>query len=159
MTTRNHGQSPVRFRAHVVPRRAACVLVFVLTSFMGCQGGKDPLGRLPVAGTVTFQGKPLSKGMIEFLPSDAKQRLSARTLISDGKYRLPQEQGLPPGTYRVLISSPERDPTAKQVPVGPPGMTMSPPVRESIPARYNSESRLTAEVQEGRVNTFDFTIE
>jgi hypothetical protein len=27
-------------------------------------------------------------------------------VIADGKYEVPREQGLPPGSYRVLISSP-----------------------------------------------------
>jgi hypothetical protein len=122
----------------------------------GCGAAQDPHGRQPVSGTVTFQGTPLDAGTIEFLPPDPGKGLSARTLIRAGKYQVPREQGLPPGTYRVLITSPVGDEKAE--PVGPPGMKMPPLGSERIPARYNTQSKETVEVRAGEENTFDFTI-
>jgi hypothetical protein len=136
------------------PRRQL-VWLACLGALAGCGQGKDPLGRLPLRGSVTFRGQPLDAGTIEFLPTTG-QGLSARTLVRAGQYQVPREQGVPPGTYRVLISSPEADEKAE--PVGPPGMKLPPLGRERIPPRYNRDSRETVEVQAGGDNRFDFTI-
>jgi hypothetical protein len=129
------------------------VCVFVLA---GCGEGKDPHGRLPLRGSVTFRGQPLDAGTIEFLPTTPGQSFSARSLIRAGQYKIPREQGLPPGSYRVLISSPVADEKAE--PVGPPGMKLPPLGRDRIPPRYNRDSRETVEVQAGGDTRFDFTI-
>jgi hypothetical protein len=139
------------------PARRGLFWLACLSAALGCGEGKDPHGRLPLRGSVTFQGKPLDAGTIEFLPSSPDVSLSARSLIRSGQYRIPREQGLPPGTYRVLISSPTADETAE--PVGPPGMKLPPLGRERIPPRYNRDSRETVEVKAPGENTFDFTIE
>jgi hypothetical protein len=136
-------------------RRKTVVLACLLAG-VGC-ASEDPHGRVSVTGTVTFEGRPLDTGVIEFLPSEPQQGVSARAMIKDGRFAVPRSQGLPPGTYRVVISSPEPNPTAG--PAGPPGMKMPPPGRERIPARYNRESRETVVVRSDAANRFDFTID
>jgi len=132
-------------------------LPLVLVVCLGCGAGKDPHGREPLDGTVTFQGKPLNTGTIEFLPPEPGKGAGTRALIQDGKYQIPAEQGLTPGTYRVLISSAESNSSAE--PVGPPGMKMPPLGKERIPAKYNRDSRETVEVKAASPNTFNFAIE
>jgi len=63
---------------------------------------------------------------------------------------------VPPGTYRVLISSPE--PSKSAEPVGPPGHKLPPLGQERIPLKYNRNSRETVEVKADGENRFDFTI-
>jgi hypothetical protein len=132
------------------------VLLATLAAVAGC-AGKDPYGREGLAGVVTFRGRPLEAGIVEFLPPDPNQGISARALIHDGKFAIPQVQGVPPGTYRVLITSPE--PNTKDEPVGPPGMKMPPLGQERIPAKFNRDSQLTVEVRANDANTFDFKID
>jgi hypothetical protein len=135
-------------------RRPVVWLAFLAA--LGCGEGKDPHGRQALRGTVTFKGKPLDAGAIEFLPPNPNQGLSARAMIRRGEYRVPREQGLPPGTYRVLITSPA--PAENEAPVGPPGLKMPPPGQERIPPEYNRDSRETVRVEAGAPNQFDFTI-
>jgi hypothetical protein len=132
------------------------VLLAIALATVGCGAAKDPHGRLPLSGTILLQGKPLDAGTIEFLPSDPK-RSGARTIIRAGKYQVPREQGVPPGTYRVLISSPE--PSKSAEPVGPPGHKLPPLGQERIPLKYNRDSRETVEVKADAENRFDFTIQ
>jgi hypothetical protein len=131
-------------------------LAVLLVVAAGCGGPKDPHGRLPLSGTVTFQEQPLDAGTIEFLPLDPNNRFSARTMIAAGKFQVPREQGLPPGTYRVLITSPTQNESAE--PVGPPGFKMPPLATERIPAQYNKDSKKTVEVKADVENSFDFDI-
>ena len=77
--------------------------------------------------------------------------------IKDGKYSLPQEQGLVPGSYKVMISS-ATDPGAQQGPDDMPGKH-GPPPKDLIAAKYNVQTKLTAEVKEGVSNTFDFSLD
>jgi hypothetical protein len=140
--------------------RSTCKTTIVLTALVvagiaGCGKGADPHGRLPLAGTVTFNGKPLEAGTIEFLPADPKQ-LSARTLVTGGKFQIARQQGLPAGTYRVLICSPQ--PSQTEVAAGPPGMKMPPPGQERIPPQFNRDSKKTIDVKADGDNTYHFTI-
>src|SRR5687767_4430562 len=73
---------------------------------IGC-GSSD--GRRAVSGTVTFQGKPLDRGTIDFYRT-GEPTVAAGTLISDGRYEIPAEKGLLPGKYLVKIESPEAFP-------------------------------------------------
>ncbi len=73
-----------------------CFLLMVC--FTGC-GGTD--GKLPVSGTITLKGEPLDDGIIEF--SSAETRTGAN--IIKGKYEVPAENGLKPGTYKVSITA------------------------------------------------------
>jgi len=82
-------------------------LVFVL----GC-GDTTGLGkRYPVSGTVTYQGKPVEKGTINFIPDKPDGR-AATGDISNGSYSLTTAEsgdGALPGTYKVTVVAKEVD--------------------------------------------------
>jgi hypothetical protein len=115
----------------------------------GCR--RDTGGRVAVSGSVTFRGTPLSTGTIELVSKDGAQQSGAT--IADGKYSIPAAKGLRPGQYLVRISSFEEQGPA---PEGPPGPeSMKPTARNLLPPEYNTQSKLTAEVGEGRPLDFD----
>jgi hypothetical protein len=79
----------------------------------GC--GDDGLGeRYKVTGTVTYQGKPVSNGSIQFYPAGgagADQR-GATGVIKDGSYTLStqgDDDGAFPGDYLVAITARKPD--------------------------------------------------
>ena len=76
-------------------RIGLCSLAVVLLTLAGCGGG-DGLDRHRVKGTVTFQGKPLDQGSIEFSPADGQGTISGGS-ITNGHYDLPADHGLEPG--------------------------------------------------------------
>jgi hypothetical protein len=122
------------------------LLILCAAPFAGCA----PAGpRRPVVGTVTLQGQPLSVGTIQFLTDRGP---AGGALIRHGSFRLPADQGLEPGTYRVWISATEPLPDLQA-----PGMS-APPTRELIPAEFNSRTTLTVEVTAGGPNDFFFAI-
>jgi hypothetical protein len=114
----------------------------------GC--GPERVGQV-VTGTVTFQGKPLDQGSIQFQPAEGQSTFSGSS-IDNGNYRLPPEFGLAPGKYTVRINSSEGSVPTNSTDVEVGVFT------ERIPAKYNSESTLSAEVKEGEDNKFDFEI-
>jgi hypothetical protein len=123
----------------------------------GCGAG-DPHGRRPVAGTVTFGGAPLDKGTVQFLPTDPANGFRASALIQDGRFQIPREQGLPPGSYKVAVTSPAPGKGPAIEPTDAPGMKMPPLGTERIPAGYNTATKLTATVTADGPNEFEFTI-
>lgn len=129
-------------------------MLLMVLACLGCGAGNS-LDLQAVSGSVTFDGKPLEQGSIQFVPQDNATGLLSGALITAGTYSIPQDKGLPPGKYTVRISSADRSSNA---PASPPGMESSVPAKERIPARYNAESQLTAEVTAGGDNTFDFPL-
>jgi len=101
-----------------------------------------------------LDGEPVQGGSLVFLPTGEGGTKGAAEII-DGKYAIPSEQGLLPGTYRVEIHWFKA--TGKQVPSGDPGMTMEERV-QVVPAKYNTASTLTAEIKPGE-NKHDFPLQ
>ena len=120
----------------------------------GC--GAGPGGRQPVSGTVTFKGAPLAHGTIEFEPAEQSTAASMEGgEVREGKYSLPAKQGLMPGKYQVRISSTEESGKAPSAESAP---GEGPPDKELIPAQYNVNTKLTAEVTQKGPNNFNFDL-
>jgi hypothetical protein len=125
--------------------------VSLLATGIGC-GPSDP--REAVSGTVTLDGKPLDQGTIEFVPT--AQGVLSGGVISGGKFDVPADRGLPPGTYTVRIYS--ADPPSGATASPDPGGGGYPMAKDRIPPKYNSESNVTAEVTAGGENHFTFEV-
>ena len=131
---------------------------------IGCSPSKDDLPREPVAGTVTIDGQPLPEAAIQFTPTGETKATGVVAKVEDGKFSIPREEGLVPGAYMVSISHAEQQdgPSAKGKRAGsrstPPSSTkkLGP---EQIPARYNTQSKLTAEIKKGGVSDLSFPLE
>src|SRR5262245_55278775 len=91
-----------------------------LLSLFGCGGGGN---RCAPSGGVKFRGQPLDQGAITFLPEDPSLGAGGGAMIKDGRYDIPARSGLPPGRYKVMITSADAsgatDPDALPGPAGP----------------------------------------
>jgi hypothetical protein len=135
--------------------------------FVGCSAGGDDLPRQAVSGTITFGGEPLAQGRIHFEPASPEAKVQAGAEIKDGSYKIPRHEGPTPGEYRVMISS---SGTRKEEVETSPGAEPAPgkkkrvkiptigPSPELIPKEYNSKTTLTAKVEAGKTNAFDFPL-
>jgi hypothetical protein len=135
---------------------ATMVFATLMAAVLGCGKG-DTGGRLGIAGSVTFQGKPLDKGTIEF-SSTGEIAAMTGAMIKNGSYEIPAEKGLPPGKFLVRISSVAEDPSAPVPEM--PGMPEDGvgEAKELIPAEYNTESKQEVTVTSDGPNQFDFDI-
>lgn len=140
-----------RFRWHI-PKRLVVGMVACVT--IGCGPATD---RLPLSGTVTLDGAPLDRGTVRFTNDGPTATKSAGALIRDGEFLIPREKGLPPGTYRLQITSPDRSGQMVRVGAGPnnPGMFVA---KERIPESYNVRSEHVVELTASGENKFSFTI-
>jgi len=131
-----------------IPLSLFCLII---SSIIGCG---DPNGRQPISGIVTFQGKPLDQGVIEFSSSATKTGAP----VINGKYAVPADSGLEPGVYKVSISAGDGRTPVDSVD-GMPGPTGANIVsKEKIPAEYNTKSKQEVTVTSTKSNKFDFTI-
>lgn len=135
-------------------------------SIVGC-GSADGLGRrYSVYGTVTYKGEPVEKGVINFMPDDAKGR-AAFSLIENGSYTLStngDRDGALSGKYKVTVVSKQVDMAKaeqlfKEKAKGKMENSIIPKdfmikatksAKNLVPARYSTPetSKLTAEVKE-----------
>jgi hypothetical protein len=101
----------------------------MVAALPGCGGKHEML--YPVAGKVTFRGKPVSAGMIRLCNPRATIDMLA-VLGPDGTYRVVRAQGpgLPQGTYQVAVM-----PAMADDPIGPIG-PKKPVNSPDIPKKY-----------------------
>jgi hypothetical protein len=135
--------------------RLAFTLLFVVVG-TGCGGNTE--GRQPISGKITLNGVLLDEGLIEFFPQEG-EKVGTRggAAIKNGKYSIPRDQGLLPGTYKVVISAADKA-LPDQGPGVPPGPTKSAPRQNRIPAEYNRATRQVVAVTKEGPNQFNFTI-
>jgi len=115
----------------------------------GCTA--DPNALQPLSGKVTFQGQPLAQGTIAFFGREEPEQRLSGAMLQEGRFHVAADFGLPPGTYKVKISSPE-------TPANPEMIGGYPVNVERIPAEFNKNSKLVIEVKPGGGNVFDFSI-
>ena len=125
-----------------------------LAALEGCGAPADELKRQAVVGTVKWKGEPLKTGVIQFQPSSPGASTAGGAAIAEGAYEISRAEGLVAGTYRVSITSA----SAASQPAGALPGDSPPPPKEPIPAKYNSQTTLTAEVKEDGPNRFDFDL-
>jgi hypothetical protein len=127
---------------------ASATALWVLLFSSGCGGPSTAA----LHGKVTLDGVPVTSGSIAFFPEGAGTKAAAA--IVDGNYTIEAEDGLQPGKYRVEVSW--HKPTGRKVPSADPGITMD-ETKEAIPAKYNTASTLTAELDPGEASK-DFAL-
>lgn len=125
-------------------KAVAGILVPAFLVCLGCGGGDVGY----VGGTVTMDGAPLPDALVTFQPEGG--RPSYGRTDQSGRYELiytRDEKGAVPGKHTVSISTlQEGDPDEG---------TESVP--EKVPAKYNTNTELTREVEPGP-NEFDFDL-
>ncbi len=127
-----------------------CMSLLILLASIGCDSG-PPIAT--VQGTVTLDGKPLEGAVVNFAP-EAGGRPAGGTTDAAGKYVLNFSEGRNgaiPGKNNVQISTradPYMDVDNKPVKGRP----------EMVPMEYNSQSKLTFNVEDGKTNIADFDL-
>lgn len=111
-------------------------------SLTGCGGSN----RLPVAGTVMLDGKPLNGVNLVFSPDTTKgnnAQISCTSLVTEGRYDLKTSgitrsdsgPGAPPGWYKVTVT------------LSTQGTRNRPQAKVEIPDKYLSVEKTTLEVE------------
>ncbi len=121
------------------------VAAVLMIGLSGC--GSD--GLVGVTGTVTLDGEPLENAFVEFTPQVEGGSMSYGRTDSNGKYDMMfslNAKGAMPGKNIVRITTAD---------VGDEGAANT---KERVPAIYNEESELTADVVDGKSNSFDFDL-
>jgi hypothetical protein len=122
-------------------------LPLLLMGMTGCSGGTSSLPKAPVAGIVTYQGRPLSTGRVVFYHQSGQA--VAGDVGADGVFKLIAFQSR--NQVAIECVGPEQP--------NPNGRPRILPGRSLIPNRYTdfSTSGLTIEVKPGQ-NQADFAL-
>jgi hypothetical protein len=129
-------------------------LLFAGLLMLGCDENDGPK-TTRVHGKVTFAGKPLDDGTIEFTAADGSH--AAQGQIREGTYDIPETAGpIVDRPYRVSIVSLAK--TGKSRPnMMPGGGDEMDEYKNIIPARYNSQTTLNVTPTEQN-GEFDFDL-
>jgi hypothetical protein len=128
---------------------AGLLLLIVLP---GCGRGS----RIPLQGEVSYDGKPIDNGTITFIPDSGgdEKRPKAGTRIAGGKYAFEPNFGPLPGRYQVQITWDWK--TGRKISTGDADSRDE--TKQILPAKYNQQTTLTAEVKNGQPRQ-DFNLE
>lgn len=143
-----------------------CAYVFMIAVSLLCLGcGSDvppsKLDRQAASGKVTLNGQPLANGSIAFHPLSASgESTVSGTVIKDGAFSLTEENGLPTGKYKVVITASAAsdnlpaDPEAAMDAAGKADEDKT----AKIPAKYNSNTELTCDIVDGPNDALSFDL-
>ena len=123
--------------------RVSHVVVLALVFVCGCGATQTQ----PVSGIVTMDEKPLAGVNVIFAPAEGGRRNSVGKTDKAGAYSLVytvRDNGAITGKYKVLISKRK---------------TINEREVETLPAKYNRESILSADVTATGDNKFNFNLE
>jgi len=119
-------------------------LAVCLGVLAGCGGAET----YEVSGTVTYDGEPVERGQISFVPLDGSGAADGGP-IEDGEFSFPSK----PGRKRVEIRGSRPLPPEQQ---DSPDMGLL--YEDYIPEVYNAQSELTAEVTADGARRYDFEL-
>ena len=122
------------------------------TLLAGCGGAPTPSNVGRVSGHVTLEGQPLPSALVTFSPVEQGATSSLGRTDEDGNYTLVYAQGVDGahiGQHRVSITTFDEG--------DPDGDPPRPAVAEKVPAKYNYQTELTADVKAGE-NSIDFPL-
>lgn len=132
---------------------AAIISAVTLSGMVGIMTGCGNGNLAQVEGTITMDGKPLASASVLFVHPEASPS-GART-DDKGFYRLSYgetEMGALPGKYTVRVS------TVVGANIDDQGKPV-PGKKETVPARYNSQTTLEFEVVKGKKNIANFDLD
>lgn len=128
---------------------------------IGC-GSSDVLNRQEISGFVSVDGNPLKHGLIRFVPQGTTTGPGAMAEIIDGAYQFSDDDGPIPGTHRVEIEATRFHGFAIDNEAAFTAIAIqtrrSPLGRNPVPSAYNTNSRLTALVENADGQTFPFDL-
>lgn len=130
-------------------RMVSVGLVGLLSLVAGCGSGGGP-ATYAASGTVKFDGQPLKTGDIQFEPETPGLAPDAGQIVN-GSYSLKVKAG----KKKVKITA------AREIPGKSTKGAMGEDIiakEDFIPANYNSQTELTAEVKASGSNTFNFDL-
>lgn len=128
-------------------------------AFGGC--GRGGPQRVVISGTVTFNGQPLDRGQMRFIPEEGSGMPASGAYISKGEYVANSQGGVPVGQVKVQIEC--WQPTAgwlqEHGPPGPDARWDVIPKNQIIPEKYNAKTELEITIEPGSGSlTRDFAL-
>lgn len=132
--------------------RISLLLTLSIALFVaGCGDSTKPV-TAPVSGSVSFNGEPVAKGTLMFIPHADVKGSPVQIECTDGKYTSPSK-GIPVGMNKVQILAVKK--TGKKF--KNPDNVMEDEYVQYIPTQFNEESTLNVEIKKGS-NTHDFIL-
>ncbi|MEQ1827148.1 MAG: hypothetical protein ABL921_14430 [Pirellula sp.] len=135
-------------------RLGSCLSIPLMCMLMVCTSCTNNHGRQAASGKVTFDGQPIDKGSIMFLPIGGESIKTGGPII-DGKFDIPAEKGPVSGKHRVLCFW-EKD-TGKTY-VDRDSGDVYPVRKEGLPSVYQSENSPLEVEFSPRQKTYDFEL-
>lgn len=132
-----------------------CALLVSLAMLAGCSSSKTDGPSGTISGKVTYNGKPVTEGLVQFYNADTGQGGEGK-IDESGNFKI--ETGIPVGEYSVFVTPPETE-----MAPGDTGDMGEAPVKQypNIPERYRdaSTSPIKVTIKEGDNDAIEIKME
>lgn len=120
--------------------RCIVLLPLGMILLVGCSENAGP-ERVVVSGTVSYNGQPIPKGMISFVPGPNCSAPTSGATIVDGWYKADAKGGVPVGTHTIQMEA-YRQPANSGDPAeqSGPTPTRGEPREQYLPEKFNVRS-------------------
>lgn len=144
-------------------RKACCALLCSgLLASIGCGDSVEGPPRAAVSGTVTLDGQPLETGTIRFVPAAQTEGPKTSAAIINGTFEIPANVGPVVGQHRVEIETPPAGDIAMDDEQALGRLKQAGRKAQiavvRIPAEYNTNSQLTADISATDSNDLTFDL-
>lgn len=131
------------------------LLGLVLAAVAVLSAGCDNNRRKGVEGMVTLDGAPLADGYVKLLPQEGTAGPAAGAEIKDGRFSIDVTKGTFTGLFRVEITATR---LSSRTNIDPDTGEKHSLREQYLPARYNTESQLTAQIKDDQANRLEFNL-
>ena len=119
-------------------------VLFGLSMSVAFLNGCGPSGpeRVVVTGTVSYNGRPVADGRINFVPTEKSAVPMSGAVIQNGRYRADAKGGVPVGTHKIQIEAYGGSLA--------PGQVLKPGTRpQYLPGKFNVDSQMEITIEPG----------
>ena len=137
----------------------ACLWGVFCVTVAGCGFGE--IERIPVSGTVIYEGEPVAAGQVLFFPTEGTETPMTGAMLRDGQYEADARGGVPVGTHMVRIRGYRYHPKIVQSGQAPDKVDMKDLLAKEqyLPEKYNKQTELRITIESGsRPVTKDFEL-
>lgn len=141
-------ESCLILRGNTMARYGLMMAALSLAVCGGC--GKDGPEKASVSGTVTYNGEPIPRGVVAFIPAEGTSGPTAGGSVVDGEFDIDDEKGPVLGKHLVSISGTR--PTGRMVdvyPVAAPGKVMREVLLPLVPGSFGSDPKKVVTIESG----------
>lgn len=118
------------------------LLFILLVTLSGCSDGT--MDKAELTGTILYDGQPIPRGNIRFIPINNTKGPTSGATITDGKYHVMNKGGVPLGEHKVTVTA------FRKIANMPEHLKAEGGLKQYLPQKHHKKSQLKVTITEDK---------